>query len=149
MKDEDLDAILERGRERTKLLDEKFQQDDKGDMLDFKLDGGQYTQTFEGVNYAQRQKQDLDALKTARRRSQPLEGPGERKKSAYNAQAVLNAQEYQAEEAAKKEIPSRPSIACRGSTTGRFWTWLGCRRSGSWRLKVLRHCYQIRRSTRK
>ena len=28
-------------------------------MLDFKLDGGQYTQTFEGVNYAQRQKARL------------------------------------------------------------------------------------------
>ena len=33
-------------------------------MLDFKLDGGQYTQTFEGVDYAQRQKEDLDVLKT-------------------------------------------------------------------------------------
>ena len=107
VKDEDLDAILERGRERTKLLDEKFQQDDKGDMLDFKLDGGQYTQTFEGVNYAQRQKQDLDALKTAAAVT-ALEGPGERKKSAYNAQAVLNAQEYQAKEAAKKRNPVPP-----------------------------------------
>ena len=40
VKDEDLDAILERGRERTKLLDEKFQQDDKGDMLDFQARRG-------------------------------------------------------------------------------------------------------------
>ena len=76
-------------------------------MLDFKLDGGQYTQTFEGVNYAQRQKQDLDALKTAAAVT-ALEGPGESKKSAYNAQAVLNAQEYQAKEAAKKKEPVPP-----------------------------------------
>jgi SWI/SNF-related matrix-associated actin-dependent regulator of chromatin subfamily A member 5 len=107
MKDEDLDVILERGRERTKLLDDKLQTDDKGDMLDFKLDGGQYTQTFEGINYADRNKQDLDALKTAATVSS-LEGPGERKKSAYNAQAVVNAQEYQAREAAKKKHPVPP-----------------------------------------
>jgi len=39
--DEDLDAIISRGRERTALLDSKIASaDDKGDMLDFKFDGG-------------------------------------------------------------------------------------------------------------
>jgi hypothetical protein len=50
--DEDIDAILERGKARTKELAEKIQKADKGDLLDFRLDGGISAQTFEGVDYS-------------------------------------------------------------------------------------------------
>ena len=49
--DEDIDVILERGKAKTKELAEKMQKADKGDLLDFRLDGGISAQTFEGVDY--------------------------------------------------------------------------------------------------
>ena len=50
--DDDIDAILERGKNKTKELAEKLQKADKGDLLDFRLDGGISAQTFEGVDYS-------------------------------------------------------------------------------------------------
>jgi len=50
--DEDIEAILERGRAKTKELSEKLQKADKGDLLDFRLDGGISAQTFEGIDYS-------------------------------------------------------------------------------------------------
>jgi SWI/SNF-related matrix-associated actin-dependent regulator of chromatin subfamily A member 5 len=49
--DEDIDAILARGEAKTKELAEKIQKADKGDLLDFRLDGGVSAQTFEGIDY--------------------------------------------------------------------------------------------------
>lgn len=49
--DEDIDAILARGEAKTKELAEKLQKADKGDLLDFRLDGGVSAQTFEGIDY--------------------------------------------------------------------------------------------------
>lgn len=50
--DEDIDVILERGIAKTKELNEKIQKADKGDLLDFRLDGGISAQTFEGIDYS-------------------------------------------------------------------------------------------------
>jgi len=52
--DEDIDAILERGEKKTQELTGKLEVADKGDLLDFKLDGGIGTQQFEGVDYSDR-----------------------------------------------------------------------------------------------
>ena len=49
--DEDIDIILERGKAKTKELKEKISKAEKGDLLDFRLDGGISAQTFEGVDY--------------------------------------------------------------------------------------------------
>ena len=49
--DEDIDVILERGKAKTKELADKMKEAEKGDMLDFRLDGGISAQTFEGVDY--------------------------------------------------------------------------------------------------
>ena len=38
--DDDIDVILERGKAKTKELQEKITKAEKGDLLDFKLDGG-------------------------------------------------------------------------------------------------------------
>jgi len=53
--DEDIDVILERGKAKTKELTEKIKKAEKGDMLDFCLDGGISAQTFEGVDYSDRE----------------------------------------------------------------------------------------------
>jgi len=53
--DEDIEAILERGRAKTKELSEKLQKAEKGDLLDFRLDGGISAQTFEGIDYCDKQ----------------------------------------------------------------------------------------------
>ena len=50
--DEDIDLIINAGKRKTQELNEKFQAADKGDMLDFKLDGNSNMQTFEGVDYS-------------------------------------------------------------------------------------------------
>lgn len=61
--DEDIDLILEQGRKRTMELNEKLQVADKGDLLDFRLDGGmkQNFQEFEGEDYS-KVKKNADAL---------------------------------------------------------------------------------------
>lgn len=56
--DEDIDVILERGEAKTKELTEKIQKADKGDLLDFRLDGGISTQTFEGIDYSDKELRD-------------------------------------------------------------------------------------------
>ena len=50
--DEDIDVILERGLAKTKELNEKIQKADKGDLFDFRLDGGISAQTFNGIDYS-------------------------------------------------------------------------------------------------
>jgi SWI/SNF-related matrix-associated actin-dependent regulator of chromatin subfamily A member 5 len=49
--DDDIDMILNQGKQKTQELNEKLKTADKGDMLDFKLDGSS-VQTFEGVDYS-------------------------------------------------------------------------------------------------
>lgn len=49
--DEDIDLILERGRKRTEEIEEKLKAADKGDLLDFKLDGGVSTQVRRNPTY--------------------------------------------------------------------------------------------------
>lgn len=44
--------ILGYGKKKTQELNDKLQAAQKGDMLDFKLDGGLSAQTFEGVDYS-------------------------------------------------------------------------------------------------
>ena len=50
--DEDIDVILEAGRKRTQALNDKLQEAEKGDLLDFKMDGGMKVQLFDGVDYS-------------------------------------------------------------------------------------------------
>mmetsp|Transcript_10607 Transcript_10607/g.13179 ORF Transcript_10607/g.13179 Transcript_10607/m.13179 type:complete len:381 (-) Transcript_10607:1226-2368(-) len=50
--DEDIDAIVARGQKRTAELEAKLAQADKGDILDFKLDGNIQSQEWEGLNYS-------------------------------------------------------------------------------------------------
>ena len=52
--DDDIDLILEAGKRKTQELNEKLQKAEKGDMLDFKLDGSTSLQTFEGVDYSRK-----------------------------------------------------------------------------------------------
>jgi SWI/SNF-related matrix-associated actin-dependent regulator of chromatin subfamily A member 5 len=51
-----IDMILGYGKKKTKELYDKLQAAQKGDMLDFKLDGGLSAQTFEGVDYSEEAK---------------------------------------------------------------------------------------------
>jgi SWI/SNF-related matrix-associated actin-dependent regulator of chromatin subfamily A member 5 len=66
--DEDIDIILEMGRKRTEELNEKLQIADKGDLYDFRLDGGSSgvgggggssgIQIFEGKDYSDKSLRD-------------------------------------------------------------------------------------------
>ena len=53
--DLDIDTILERGKAKTEELAKRIQKAEKGDLLDFRLDGGMSAQTFEGVDYSDAQ----------------------------------------------------------------------------------------------
>jgi len=48
----DIEMILEEGRKRTAEMNEKLQLAEKGDLYDFRLDGGMAVQTFEGKDYS-------------------------------------------------------------------------------------------------
>ena len=50
--DADIDLILAEGAKRTKEMNDKLQENQKGDMYDFKLDGATSTQVFEGKDYS-------------------------------------------------------------------------------------------------
>lgn len=51
--DDDIDLILNIGKQRTQELNDKLFNAEKGNLLDFKLDGSvSNTQTFEGVDYS-------------------------------------------------------------------------------------------------
>jgi SWI/SNF-related matrix-associated actin-dependent regulator of chromatin subfamily A member 5 len=50
--DEDIDLIINAGKQKTQELNDKLRAADKGDLLDFKLDGSSNMQTFEGVDYS-------------------------------------------------------------------------------------------------
>jgi SWI/SNF-related matrix-associated actin-dependent regulator of chromatin subfamily A member 5 len=75
--DEDIDAILARGMAKTKELAEKIQKAEKGNLLDFRLDGGVSAQTFEGVDYSDKVLRDqlrllaADAMGKRERRPPP------------------------------------------------------------------------------
>jgi SLIDE len=73
--DEDIDVILERGMQKTKELNAKLQAADKGDLLDFRLDGGISAQTFEGVDYSDRNLREhlrmLAASQSSKRERKP------------------------------------------------------------------------------
>jgi SWI/SNF-related matrix-associated actin-dependent regulator of chromatin subfamily A member 5 len=47
--DDDIDLIMNAGKCKTEELNEKLKAVDKGDLLDFKLDGSN-VQTFEGID---------------------------------------------------------------------------------------------------
>ena len=67
--DDDIDLILEAGKKKTQELNEKLKTAEKGDMLDFKLDGGTNVQTFEGVDYS---KTDFAQAKAAQEQAELL-----------------------------------------------------------------------------
>ena len=67
--DDDIDLILEAGKKKTQDLNDKLKTADKGDMLDFKLDGGTNVQTFEGVDYS---KTDFAQIKAAQEQAELL-----------------------------------------------------------------------------
>ncbi len=79
--DMDIDAILERGKAKTKELTDKIKKAEKGDMFDFRLDGGVSAQTFEGIDYS-----DVELRKQLRLLAADSMGKRERKPptSTYN-----------------------------------------------------------------
>lgn len=56
--DADIDLILEEGRKRTEEMTEKLTNAEKGDIYDFRLDGGMSTQVFEGKDYSKKGNRD-------------------------------------------------------------------------------------------
>jgi SWI/SNF-related matrix-associated actin-dependent regulator of chromatin subfamily A member 5 len=64
--DEDIDTILEAGHKRTLEMNSKLEAATKGDLYDFRLDGGMKTQEFDGVDYSDRNtREELSALAMA------------------------------------------------------------------------------------
>ena len=79
--DEDIELILDRGQKKTAEMQAKLEDMDKGDLLDFKLDGGMKTQEFEGEDFSSRKRPVIDPLLVYEDdRSQPRAA---RKESTY------------------------------------------------------------------
>ncbi len=60
--DDDIDLILSAGKQKTQELNEKLKNAEKGDMLDFKLDGQMSAQTYEGVDYSKAAQLQIELL---------------------------------------------------------------------------------------
>lgn len=87
--EDDIDMILDQGKKKTQEMNDKLQAADKGDMLDFKLDGSS-VQTFEGVDYS------TSALAQAAKTQAMLGifdiGKRERKEANYNENRLFQRQ---------------------------------------------------------
>lgn len=87
--DDDIDMILDVGEKKTQELNEKLQAADKGDLLDFKLDGSS-VQTFDGVDYSR------SVLNKAKADAEMLGlfdiGKRERKEANYNENSIYKQQ---------------------------------------------------------
>lgn len=98
--DEDIDMILNAGKRKTQELNEKLQVADKGDLLDFKLDGNSNLQTFEGVDYSN------SVLAQAKKEAELLNiidmGKRERRTANYN-ESKLYQQQMAAMQGKKKQ----------------------------------------------
>jgi SWI/SNF-related matrix-associated actin-dependent regulator of chromatin subfamily A member 5 len=81
--------MLDTGRQKTEQMNEKLKAADKGDLLDFKLDGSS-VQTFEGVDYSS------SALAHAKAQAEMLGifdiGKRERKEANYNENSLYQQQ---------------------------------------------------------
>jgi SWI/SNF-related matrix-associated actin-dependent regulator of chromatin subfamily A member 5 len=63
--DDDIDAILARGAEKTKEMASKLEVHQKGDLLDFSFDGGMNYQSMDGVDYSDKEFRDHLKLMSA------------------------------------------------------------------------------------
>lgn len=79
--DEDIDAILARGEQRTEEMKQKLQAHDKGDLLDFKLDGGG-CQNYDGIDFSneKERQEELRRLAEAELAKSFAEGMGKRER---------------------------------------------------------------------
>ena len=99
--DADIDLILEEGRKRTEEMTEKLQTAEKGDMYDFKLDGGMATQIYEGVDYstkAAREQQEALAFSSLQ-----FIDPGKRDRKPITNYAGAQPRQTAAEDGDKKQ----------------------------------------------
>merc|ERR1711871_986515 len=63
--DDDIDTILDQGKKRTEEMNSNLADADKGDMYDFRLDGGLNSQGFDGKDYSNKeQRKEKDSLLT-------------------------------------------------------------------------------------
>ena len=100
--DDDIDLILEKGRKRTEEMTEKITSAEKGDMYDFRLDGGMGTQVFEGKDYSDRnlREAELNALACL-----PFIDPGKRERKAVASYAETIARMGVEDQDKKPKIP--------------------------------------------
>ncbi|KAI9912264.1 hypothetical protein PsorP6_008845 [Peronosclerospora sorghi] len=91
--DEDIDAILAKGEQRTEEMKQKMQVHDKGDMLDFKLDGGG-CQNHDGIDYSneKERQEELKRLADAELARQMAEGMGKRERRTVLRHSLVSSE---------------------------------------------------------
>ncbi|GMI36818.1 hypothetical protein TeGR_g3260 [Tetraparma gracilis] len=98
--DDDIDAILARGEEKTKAMAEKLKVNEKGDMLDFSLDGDINYQSLDGVDYSDREFRDhlrmMSAETIGKRERRPTANAGAlgTTSSSSGTKAVVRSQKF-------------------------------------------------------
>jgi len=98
--DDDIDLILEQGRQRTIAMNEKLKEAEKGDIYDFRLDGGMSTQVFEGKDYSDRNARDADFAQTL-----TFIDPGKRERKPISTYAESNTRAATDEADKKPKLP--------------------------------------------
>uniref|UniRef100_K3WIC8 Chromatin-remodeling complex ATPase chain n=1 Tax=Globisporangium ultimum (strain ATCC 200006 / CBS 805.95 / DAOM BR144) TaxID=431595 RepID=K3WIC8_GLOUD len=104
--DEDIDAILAKGEQRTEEMKKKMQVHDKGDMLDFKLDGGG-CQNHDGIDYSneKERQEELKRLAEAEFARSLAEGMGKRERRTVIRQSNMPSDGKRSSNNKSKQLP--------------------------------------------
>jgi SWI/SNF-related matrix-associated actin-dependent regulator of chromatin subfamily A member 5 len=104
--DEDIDAILAKGEQRTEEMKQKLQAHDKGDLLDFKLDGGGI-QNYDGVDYSKEKErqEELKRLAEAEFAKTMTAGIGKRERRAVMRQSLTGPESNRRANSKQKQLP--------------------------------------------
>merc|ERR1711968_118061 len=100
--DDDIDTILDQGKKRTEEMNSNLADADKGDMYDFRLDGGLNSQVFDGKDYSNKeQRKEKDSLLTMQMQ---ILDTGKRERKAISSYSETIAR-ISAEQGGSKKLP--------------------------------------------
>ena len=97
---------------KTEAMNDKLKVHDKGDMYDFRLDGGMTSQMYQGVDYSDKNQRDAEKEPQGRL-FLPFVDPGKRERlviASYSDDALKGILEDDPEEKKKPYLPKHMRI---------------------------------------
>ena len=102
--DDDIDTILDQGKKRTEEMNSSLADAEKGDMYDFRLDGGMNSQVFDGKDYSNKQFRDNEKDQLLAMQMQFLD-TGKRERKAISSYSETIARLSAEQSGGQRKIP--------------------------------------------